>query len=437
MKVTKDQCLTLAILALMGTAFFLLNYYSPLRADDYYYQFFIVDHYPQPADVARPICSMSDVFHSQVNHYFLLNGRFTNHFVVQSFVSLWGKGWFNVCTSVVFVLFLVGTVRLVRYNQPASAKDYVLIIAVWWVLQPQIGCMYNGVAFPVNYLWAMTLCVYFLLAVLRQIRNPRQVPLWHLILLFLFALLTGSTHEGFTIPISGALFLYSLYHRGRLGRVTWVLIIGLWIGTAFVALAPGTLYRANHPYLTQFDWGVYFAGKLEIIRCSKRFYLMVCLMLTGWAACGRLRIKTFIQENSLVFLIIAVNFAFILLIYEYMQRMEFLIEYLSIIVSLKVIYWASRSKWFYRFFCPQLLVILIVHVSLSVYLSMLFCDAYRQMIASYLQSTDGVADYHTVEMPYGFGNRFLPIDGYEKEYLSATLGKSDRMRLRIIEEHPK
>lgn len=424
--------LTLGILLIGGIAFYLINYFCPLRNDDYMYMFLFLNKFSNGVvasiDTTHPISTISDVITSQYNHFMAMNGRTPVHFLVQAFIGVWGKGLYNICAALMFMLLWHGSVLLVKSQtyfgrksqlpmarQTVSPSDYIIVGALLWLLLPCFNCLYNGIDFSINYLWSCTLGVFFILAFNRYFtEDSASVPTR--ICLFLFAILTGWMHEAFTIPLSGTLFFYAIYRRGHLSKTAWCLTIGLWIGTSLIVFAPGTLHRGGSTF-ADFNIQEFLAIKMDMIRYSKRFYLLCFLLLVGVLLLGKKEMRKFIGSNSLMLTTIVLGMAFIFMINHYSQRMQFFTEYLSIIVALRLLDQLRLSPIVRKSLCAILALLALIHVPATIYYTKVVNDEFTRMLEQYKSSPDGKTTYRIRPLPPTMSTRVVELNDMEIEMI--------------------
>ena len=402
------------LLIMMGTAFYLMCASNPLRWDDLMYEYVWLDHRPadllHPIDLTNHVDNVGEAFVSQCNHYVVMNGRFIVHLITQCFCGFIGKGVFNVVNALVYVCFLILSIRYVGVR---SFSGKLMMIAGMWLLLPVQWVFSVDVVFPINYLWSATMCLAFLL-LFQEVSSPNcrgslalqrgRSPFIHHLLLLLFGIVCGNFHEGYTLLLSGALFFYALFHLRRLNVNQWCLIVGLWIGTLTVIASPGIWGRAAGASAESFS--EVLARKMDILRYSKRLYLMLALLAAGclpfWA--GRKKVGAFIRENVIVLTIIPLGFAFLFILPYYSQRMGFPMELFAVLISLKFMAQhplvTSRRIW--TALSATMALVLAVHVVMTVDCARQVGDEYRTMFEEYKQSPEGRTHFRLSGIPKPF-----------------------------------
>lgn len=222
--------------------FFICNYYTPFIQDDYAYCYV----YGPDSAIIRPtsirIHSLMQVFISQFNHYFFVNGRVTSHVFIQIFCGILGKNIFNLVNTIVFVLFLDSVVRLSNRNK-LNVYILLLIYILFLVVFPNPGQTFFWLSGSCNYLWSIT----FALLMIRHIfftpidflSQKRKVMLFFGII----GALIGCMNESITLGIAGGLFFYFFFHKERFQLSNKSLFIGYLLGTLVVLVSPGSWSR--------------------------------------------------------------------------------------------------------------------------------------------------------------------------------------------------
>ena len=245
------------LLLLLGIFFFVLNFWLPLFSDDYAYAF-IWDGTNGGNLLARPgalerVSSFGDIFVSQWSHYFTWGGRVVAHTLVQFF--LWqGKGLFNVCNTLIFLLTIVliiwlGTGRL--YRRPLPLKYVAWVFACLWLCNLAFADTCLWLTAACNYLWMGSLQLLFLLPYSQAyFGNPagklEQYPILGRVGMLLLGILAGWTNEnaGLVTISAAAMLSWRIRSEGRLKRWMLLGLGGAALGYALMMAAPGNFARA-------------------------------------------------------------------------------------------------------------------------------------------------------------------------------------------------
>lgn len=228
-------------LGIVILVFFLWNYLAPENNDDLDYKFLFVQHMELKKDFTHPISSFYDIFVSQWNHYFVMNGRTFIHILLQTFTSLLGKHVFNVFNTLVFGVFLI---LVSKYIGKTGHLFYTLTTVILLLLLPAFSETFIWMAGAINYLWPSAAVLLLLLYYDAHKDEKASYPGFLLPLLGAFC--TGWTHEGITFPLATGLFFFSCYKKDiSFRRKGFPLIILFGVGMLFCILSPGLFMRAE------------------------------------------------------------------------------------------------------------------------------------------------------------------------------------------------
>lgn len=208
---------------------------------------------------------------------------------------------------------------------------------------PCPGYIFLGhIAGVVNYLWTSCAIIYFIL-LYNKIIEYRSYHLGINILLLLFGILIGSLQESFTIGISGALFVYYCWNLSKFkGGVMW-LIVGLWIGTCIVVLAPGNFVRLNsYNEIELFSRLIKHARFFVHIFCDSKLLLIFLLFTIVLYFTNRSFIKLFLKKNWFYLLSMLFNIIIMTVIYTDKRQLTS-VELFSMILLIKLIYSLSSD----------------------------------------------------------------------------------------------
>lgn len=404
-------------------AFYLMNYFEPLRCDDLIYQFYWLNEgtidLREPIDLTNRIDDMSEAFCSQINHYYVMNGRFVNHFFVSCFCGFLGRPLFSIFNAVIYALFIWGCVKLLNFN--CSLKSTSAIAIIWLGLPIQYILWYS-VAFAINYLWVSTALIYFFLLFRSLVLTDCKYTIFQIVGIFLFCFILGSLHEGFSLPLSGAMFVYILVNRKIMNKYVIISMIGLCLGTAFVVLAPGTLGRGagSLSYVNIHDL---ILMKIDVFKYSKRLYLFVVLIII-YSIANKKYLMRFMKDNQLLIYFVAIEFAFVLAVPHYSQRIEFPLELVSLLMSISLLLNTDMFSKYKRQICSVLLAIMFIHASFTVYYAKVTSNEYERMLMGYLSSSDGKTSYEDIDIPKCFSSYVYRLDeGVERDYISFVYKK--------------
>lgn len=410
------------VIAIVSFFFYLINDASPLRCDDLVYQFMWlnVDTGSYPVDLNNRIDNFHEAIISQINHYQVMNGRFVVHLIVQCFCGFLGKPMFNIINAIVYALFLVGSIQLLKLN---FFSEKIFLICVLWLILPIQYILSFDIAFAVNYLWVATACIYYIIWLEKTISSAYIQAWWKNIFLLFGAFICGSSQEGFTIPLSASVFIYSLINLKKLNSSSLCLIIGLWLGTALVVFAPGTLKRGNS-VVADFDFMAFLHTKMQVLIYSKRFLAFLLLAVIVYLTKGRRYITTFMYDHALIIGIIVFNLLFVIAFPRYNQRLEFPLELMSVLLSVFLVTNSDLWEKTKMILCSFVILGIIIHMPLTVYYARLVGNEYCEMIEDFRNSPQGEVYYRDFVVPKPFASYVIRFGGsVEEAFVSFTMGK--------------
>ena len=345
-------------IVLAAVAFYVLNLLSPEFHDDFVYKFMIVNG---SVDYSRPINSLTDVFRSQWEHYFVANGRSLVHILVQVFTGLLGKQVFNVLNAIVFAIFVYLLQKNVRRYSQGIGFFAVTLSLLLVLLLPLFKDTFLWLTGSVNYLWSGTAVLLFLSIYESRghlLVKDDRVVVWILPL----ALLMGWTHEGISLPLAVSLLVFNLYDFKR-SRHTW----GFWLSVAFLigacitALAPGNLVRSSSAGgFALSTLGLKVLNGFTVFALLKIVYLAILLTVVLWFV-NRPLLRDVLKQNRHLLLAMLLSVGIVLVAGLTSQRTAFGLELLSIVFVLRLVGALSASfkgktlKW-----CAVALSVLLV-----------------------------------------------------------------------------
>lgn len=356
-------------------AFYLLNRYSYLGGDDYWYSF-ISDGNGN----LKPINSLQDAIASQIGDYMTHSGRFVVHTLVCYFCGVLGMGIFKILNSIIFVCLNIGILKLIRREFGSQSADKYLILFLLFVCIPYPGqTLLSSIAMCINYLWTACAVVYFML-LYDKVKNGEVVDKLYLrILLFFTALVIGSLQESFTIGISGALFVYYCFHIKEFkGNIGW-LVVGFWIGTVIAVLAPGNYVRIETD--PQESNAIFTMTRfIKYLLVDAHLLSALLLILTTVLLKNKKKYKDFLQKNIVYILTVAFNLVVVFLICTG-ERQFFCIALFASIILLKLLYgYWNVFVTKYRLAIKTILCVILLAIYVPVYGYRKAChDSYQEL----------------------------------------------------------
>ncbi len=229
------------LLAAFCAALVYLNLITPLWGDDYVYCFVFDARYYYDDSFTRLVGSWKDIVDSQVAHYLCTNGRFVAHTLAQGFLYA-GQGWPWALAN---TLCLVANVYLLwrfscRRREPDAGRrwqQFLLALALYWLLLPHPGQLFFWLTGSCNYQWAALLVLAFLNLWLMP--APRALA-W---LLYPLAFVAGNGNEALSLGLAIALVGYAAWRHRALRARQFVGLACFLLGTASNVFSPGVAAR--------------------------------------------------------------------------------------------------------------------------------------------------------------------------------------------------
>lgn len=315
------------VLIILTALFVCLNtFFTVWLGDDLCYRFI--------TDTLQPVENWSDVMKSQYIHYFNINGRAPIHIVLQIFTGVLGRTAFAIANAIVFTIFSLLAYRLVdkkplRYL-PQHLWKYFIIVVALIMFFPFPDLLIYSISLSLNYIWAGTWAVAFLLAF--KLIKEEQVSKISFVGMAVLAFFAGWQNEAFSVPLCGGILLYALIKR-NLTRQQIILYFLLCLGACLVVFSPGTLSRASSHTQTGPS-----AILLSLYDCYSDiiFFWILVISLVATAIYKYSCLRKFVAENLLLFLILGVGCIFSIYAHTYAQSL-FFIEFLSFVLTMRLL----------------------------------------------------------------------------------------------------
>ncbi len=291
-------------IAICFCLYLLLAFQSyPLSGDDFTYRFNQAN--------GEVLSSFGEVLRSNAYGYMNVNGRFLVHVCIQTILA-WDLYTLFLCLSgLAYVVLLCSLLYLIRGTQQSKGDLVYLVLGLilFWPLMAT--SFYGTVCMTINYLWSAAIYMFFLAIYFHVKDDTIDLPLWKLIILFLFGLLCGGWQESFGIGIGGAICLYHLFNLRRTNNSTYALIIGFGIGLCISIFAPGNFVRID----SESEGAIGISGFIynAIQLCKHNFFVDVWIvigLLSAIIDAIRKNYFAFIKSNWLFFLSASLAFAF-------------------------------------------------------------------------------------------------------------------------------
>jgi len=301
-----------------------MNVLTPEWLDDYLYKFSMNN--PQ-----HRIENFNDVFSSIKAHYFNQNGRVIAHFIIQTFTSLIGKTLFNICNTIVFMVFLLEILCYTRLTKQTFAIWLTVIMLM--LLMPRFYETALWMTGSVNYLWSGAACVGMLILFQRLhevIIRPR-----HLLPLCLVSFVLGSMHEGICLPLALSCIIMTLYSHKQIKNKNTLLPITLCflLGSFFCAFSPATFGRSSID--GAFSITKYMVNATNLIKF--KIFMITLTCLAGYRFCNKIAFQSFTKDNIVLLLTILFSAGIVIVSGFTSERTGFGLELYSLLLLARLI----------------------------------------------------------------------------------------------------
>lgn len=376
MNTMKLNKLDYIFLLIVFIGFYLLYRFSIFTSDDYYYSF-IGGMNGGFNGKYIPVDSLTDAIKSNVHDYMNWNGRFIIHTLTSYFCGVIGVDMFRIINSIVFILLVAGLIKLIRGEFGYNKTDKFIILFLLFILMPEPGYIFLGhIAAVTNYLWTACAIVYFII-LYNKIKDAKNYNLGINITLLLTGLIIGSLQESFTIGISSALFFYYCFNLKKLRcSVAW-LVIGFWIGTCIVTLAPGNFVRLSEEVeINRFSGLIKYVNQLAHLIFDSKLLLICLIVSVIYYFKKKSSFILFLRKNYFYYLAILFNGLIITVVYMGRRQLS-CIELFSMILIIKMVY-----SYFFNFIENKGTIINII---ISAVLVLLYFPIYKDREINYIR----------------------------------------------------
>lgn len=257
------------VIFLVGILFYILNYLTPLFADDYSYSFSYA--------TKERISSVSEIFKSQIVHYQTRNGRSVTHFLAQLFL-LAGDNIFNFINVFFFELLLF----LVYFHacgsfQKFSLTRFSLIAILLFLSCPEFGQSFLWITGAANYLYGILIILFVMLPYRIQASkktNAYYPIIWEILsalLFFVLGAVGGWTNENTSVAMIVMMVSYILlFWFKKLKIHLWNITgcVGGMAGCIVMLSSPGNANRVK-----------VLGGSGGLVTWLKRMILYTCDMI--------------------------------------------------------------------------------------------------------------------------------------------------------------
>lgn len=284
-RLTLSKSLCLLIVLISGIVMYFRSSYIIPHGDEVCYRYMIADcpigtkNYELYTEESR-VHDFMDLEKSMKKHYITCNGRHLIHTLLQAFVGLWNYKGYNIFISLVMMLTMI---LFIRYTCPKELRwnpipYMILLIAYLYLFRLE----FQRITFGLNYLLPMMLVLGWLLGQRYLRENDNRLSTIRMFGLILLSIVTGWSHEGYSIPLSGGVVLYSIFNIKRIRRKEWIYFVALWLGTLILFASPANFARVGSETVgDRFHRFIQLAlfGKMAIIWISALFIILFLMFV--------------------------------------------------------------------------------------------------------------------------------------------------------------
>lgn len=280
------------ILFLIFISMILLNFLTPLIADDYSYA--LNNHNAR-------LTGIGDIYHYQLWHYFNWGGRTIAHSLAQLF--LMGPKWlFNIFNSICYTI-MIYLLYLFGRGKNKKEKPYLLIMLhlLIYYLVPVFGQNCIWLIGSCNYLWTMTFMLLFIYQY--TFRSDENNTILRIIIFFLFGIIVGWTNENTAVGLIIIVILLIVLNKPKKWKISGLL--GAITGFAFMILAPGNRVRSSFFVDNDFILIKWFK---RFIDCTMGIYNYCVPIVIALVILFTIYIYNHKKINNLVYIFLAGSF---------------------------------------------------------------------------------------------------------------------------------
>lgn len=245
MKIFNNKKTFWCLILLVYISFVILNFLTPLLADDFNYIF--------------KTGNIFTVFHDEYLHYLSTNGRSVAHLIVRTLL-LMPKFIFNIVNPIVFLIVSGIIYKLTNFSKQKFNTIRLLFIVMLIVLfVPRFGETILWETGSINYLWTFGIMLTFIsIYHWKIIKNVSPVMKYASFFMFIFGLIAGWCNEN----TSGGLILLTIsyifigWKINNKKVLNWMKfgLLGEFIGFLIMLSSPGNKMRST--FFERSSWPV-------------------------------------------------------------------------------------------------------------------------------------------------------------------------------------
>ena len=378
----KAQTLPFLLLLVVTLLLIYLCLYCPWLGDDirYMFNFATGDH----------IKEFKDIIISQNEHYYSVNGRYVAHVLVQTFCGLSNHIVFAICNGLVFMAFVLMTLRLTGVKFSNIALSIVCVSLCFLGFQTRMvpSCQ-------IGYMWMFTLTMVVLWLYLHKLDVKKR---WWWILLP-FSIIAGWGQEALNLGVCGAMIIYAWQHKKSMTLTQWAILFAYGFGALLLVVSPGSLHRVSDVHGREHSFQLMHNITLFLIYVCVIYVLMIVLAIG--TVSKRLNLWQCYKDNAFYWHIFIICLAMNIYISVFCNRQFFGMEFAALILTLKVL----RSMEFKKLNASLVAFVMVWLVWVSYHdikTVNAFSKDYAEMIAAYRSSKDGIVymDSRKLSQPF-------------------------------------
>ena len=227
---TKNRKLYCGIILLLAIALVAyVIYLTPMQSDDYSYY------------------NMGLGLEAHIRHYNGWSGRFVADYISSLLLHLPNQFLRSliIASVAVTMIFIISQLPALVLNQTYSIRSFLILFAIYWVMNPALGQTLFWVVGSANYLFTNFLIVLYLYAFTYYVKDLRNRVSF--ISLLLLSILVGFSSENTTWII----FLFSLtssfyVSKQKDDKKIWFSFFLVATSSSLMLFSPGNAVRAGH-----------------------------------------------------------------------------------------------------------------------------------------------------------------------------------------------
>ncbi|WP_314581011.1 DUF6056 family protein [Enterococcus gilvus] len=276
MKILNSKKMFLFVLIGVYFVFFLLNYLTPLVADDFAYIY--------------KTNSFTSIFHDEYLQYIHQNGRSIAHIMARFFL-LMPKVVFNLVNpiiflSVAFLIYKISNYGKIKFN---SLRFFLSIITIF-LFVPKFGETILWETGSFNYLWTFLIMLLFLFVYHKKIIFNESVNI-PTAAMFVFGILAGwcneNTSAGTLLLIIGYIVIEWKVNEKKISGWMFSGLIGEILGFIIMMNSPGNKIRSG--WFARSSWSLpkkFFYGLADVSSAlTKNADILIILTLISIVFC--------------------------------------------------------------------------------------------------------------------------------------------------------